>query len=56
MKYLLTLQSLISCIPSHAPVLQPPRLQRTYFCPLTQKGTIQVCGLHVDFLSPAGDE
>lgn len=56
MKYLVTLKSLISCIPSPTPVLQPPWLQLTYFCPLTQKEKIQVWGLHMYFLSPAGEE
>lgn len=49
-----TVITLISCIPSSAPVLQPPWLQRKYFCPLSQKAKVQVWGLHVDFLSPSG--
>lgn len=51
-----TVITLISGIPCPAPVLQPPWLQRKYFCPLSQKAKVQVWGLHVYFLSPPGDE
>lgn len=43
-KYVITLQSLISCILSPAPVLQPPWIQRKHFCPLTQKGKFRSGG------------